>query len=153
MGHRKDDIPEQFKDLLVPGKMQHVLCTGNVCSKTMDDYLRTLANSVHIVRGDLDSTTGLADLPETKCVKIGEFSIGICHGHRLFRGVTLSRFPTYNVKWMLIFLSQGIHTKMRFMNTRRNTSSTLDQSQEHIVHTQPTSFQVLFLWQSKETRL
>ena len=33
--HRKDDMPEQFKDLLVPGKMQHVLCTGNVCSKSM----------------------------------------------------------------------------------------------------------------------
>merc|ERR1719445_2333057 len=49
----------------------------------MDDYLRTLANSVHIVRGDLDSATGLSDLPETKCVKIGEFSIGICHGHQV----------------------------------------------------------------------
>ena len=56
--HRKDDLPEQFKDLLVPGKMQHVLCTGNVCSKSMDDYLRTLANSVHIVKGDMDTASG-----------------------------------------------------------------------------------------------
>lgn len=45
--------------LQVPGKMQHVLCTGNVCSKSMDDYLRTLANSVHVVKGDMDNASGV----------------------------------------------------------------------------------------------
>merc|ERR1719223_1014606 len=49
----------------------------------MDKYLRTLANSVHIVRGDLDVASGLADLPEQKVVKIGEFRIGISHGHQV----------------------------------------------------------------------
>lgn len=49
----------------------------------MDDYLRTLANSVHTVKGDLDVQQDLADLPETKVVKIGEFRIGICHGHQV----------------------------------------------------------------------
>jgi len=81
--HRKDEIPAQFKDLLVPGKMQHVLCTGNLCSKAMDDYLRTMANSVHVVRGDMDTASGLAQLPEQKVVKIGEFTIGLCHGHQV----------------------------------------------------------------------
>jgi len=79
--HRKEDLPEQFKALLVPNKMQHVLCTGNVCSKSMDEYLRTLANSVHIVRGDMDNPK--SDLPEHKIVKIGEFTIGVCHGHQV----------------------------------------------------------------------
>lgn len=79
--HRKEDLPEQFKALLVPNKMQHVLCTGNVCSKSMDDYLRTLAQSVHIVRGDMDSPK--QDLPDHKVVKIGEFTIGVCHGHQV----------------------------------------------------------------------
>ena len=68
--------------LQVPGKMQHVLCTGNVCSKTSEEYLRTLAGSVHIVRGDMDVVTGLGDLPETKVVRIGEFTIGLIHGHQ-----------------------------------------------------------------------
>jgi len=81
--HRKEDIPDQFKELLVPGKMQHVLCTGNVCSKSMEDYLRTLANSVHIVKGDLDLASGLQNLPEQKVVKVGDFSLGICHGHQV----------------------------------------------------------------------
>jgi len=79
---RKDQLPEQFKDLLVPGKMQHVLCTGNVCSKTTEEYLRTLATSVHIVKGDLDIVTGLTDLPDHKIVRIGEFTIGLIHGHQ-----------------------------------------------------------------------
>jgi vacuolar protein sorting-associated protein 29 len=63
----------------VPGKMQHVLCTGNVGSKSLDDYLHTLANSVHVVRGDMDDSS----LPETKIVQIGDFSIGVCHGHQV----------------------------------------------------------------------
>lgn len=66
-----------------PGRIHHVLCTGNVCSKAMDDYLRTLANSVHTVKGDMDVQQDLADLPETKVVKIGDFRIGICHGHQV----------------------------------------------------------------------
>lgn len=81
--HRIDALPAQFEKLLVPRKMQHVLCTGNLCSNTMEDYLRTLASNVHIVRGDLDTASGLSDLPETKVVKIGQFNIGLCHGHQV----------------------------------------------------------------------
>jgi len=81
--HRRDQLPDQFKDLLVPGKMQHVLCTGNVCSKATEEYLRTLASSVHIVKGDMDVATSLAELPEQKVIQIGEFSIGLIHGHQV----------------------------------------------------------------------
>lgn len=80
---RKAEMPPEFKDLLAPGKMQHVLCTGNLVSKPIEDYLRTLAPSVHIVKGDQDSAASFADLPEHKVVKIGEFRIGLCHGHQL----------------------------------------------------------------------
>jgi len=81
--HRRDQLPDQFKDLLVPGKMQHVLCTGNVCSKSTEEYLRTLASSVHIVKGDMDVAASLAELPEQKVIQIGEFSIGLIHGHQV----------------------------------------------------------------------
>jgi len=81
--HRKDELPNEFKDLLVPGKMQHVICTGNLVSKGVEDYLRTLASSVHITRGDCDFGPGLSELPESKVLKIGEFSIGIIHGHQV----------------------------------------------------------------------
>lgn len=39
--HREAAIPEKFKKMLVPNKMQHVLCTGNLVGKDQYDDLRT----------------------------------------------------------------------------------------------------------------
>ena len=52
--HRVHDLPAKFKKLLVPGKIQQILCTGNVCDKETYEYLRTVAADVHVVRGDYD---------------------------------------------------------------------------------------------------
>eukprot|EP00164_Ancoracysta_twista_P001165 GFYU01001532.1.p1 GENE.GFYU01001532.1~~GFYU01001532.1.p1 ORF type:complete len:186 (+),score=32.16 GFYU01001532.1:74-631(+) len=78
--NRVPDLPTKFKSLLVPGKIQHILCTGNLCSREVHDYLRSIANDVHIVRGDFDEGT---NFPDTKTVSIGQFKIGLCHGHQL----------------------------------------------------------------------
>lgn len=67
--------------MLVPGKMQHILCTGNVGSPEQVAYLKSLAPNVHIVRGDFDQ--GVDGLPDTKVVTIGNFKIGVCHGHQI----------------------------------------------------------------------
>ncbi|KAJ1634370.1 vacuolar sorting protein vps29 [Pavlovales sp. CCMP2436] len=77
---RATELPPKFKALLVPNKIQHVLCTGNLCSKEMQDYLRSLANDLHAVRGDFDEND---TLPEHKVVTIGAFRIGLCHGHQI----------------------------------------------------------------------
>jgi predicted phosphodiesterase len=52
--HRTHDLPAKFKKLLVPGKIQQILCTGNVCDQETYEYLRTVAVDVHVVRGDYD---------------------------------------------------------------------------------------------------
>ncbi|XP_012372099.1 vacuolar protein sorting-associated protein 29-like [Octodon degus] len=52
--HQYNSLPTKFKELLEPGKIQHILCTGNLCTKESYDYLKTLAGDVHIVRGDFD---------------------------------------------------------------------------------------------------
>lgn len=52
--HRGAGVPAKFKKLLVPGKIQHILCTGNLCTKESFDYLKTLASDVHVVRGDFE---------------------------------------------------------------------------------------------------
>lgn len=52
--HRIHDLPLKFKKLLVPGKIQQILCTGNVCDKETFDYLRTISPDVHVVKGDYD---------------------------------------------------------------------------------------------------
>lgn len=78
--HRASHIPEKFKRMLVPNKMQHVLCTGNLTSKEQYDELRSLAPNVHVVRGDFDEGTAF---PEQKVVQIGQFKIGLVHGHQV----------------------------------------------------------------------
>eukprot|EP00211_Chloroparvula_japonica_P015691 CAMPEP_0119133168 /NCGR_PEP_ID=MMETSP1310-20130426/13186_1 /TAXON_ID=464262 /ORGANISM="Genus nov. species nov., Strain RCC2339" /LENGTH=196 /DNA_ID=CAMNT_0007123851 /DNA_START=170 /DNA_END=758 /DNA_ORIENTATION=- len=78
--HRAATLPPKFKKMLVPGKIQHVICTGNLCTKEMHDYLRTVASDVHVVCGDFDENKAF---PEVKVVKIGGFSFGIVHGHQV----------------------------------------------------------------------
>ncbi|XP_067938460.1 vacuolar protein sorting-associated protein 29-like [Watersipora subatra] len=78
--HRTNNIPPKFKKLLVPGKIQHILCTGNLCTKETYDYLRSIANDVHIVKGDFDENI---NWPEQKVVTVGQFRIGLCHGHQI----------------------------------------------------------------------
>lgn len=60
--HRCSSLPAKFKKLLVPGRIQHILCTGNLCTKESYDYLKTLANDVHIVRGDFDEVRHLNEI-------------------------------------------------------------------------------------------
>lgn len=78
--HRSNNVPAKFKKLLVPGKIQHILCTGNLCTKESFDYLKTLASDVHVVRGDFDENM---NYPEQKVVTVGQFRIGLCHGHQV----------------------------------------------------------------------
>lgn len=53
--NRAPDLSEKFKALLVAGKIQHVLCTGNLLSADVEDYLRSLGPDVNIVQGDMDT--------------------------------------------------------------------------------------------------
>ncbi|NWI98924.1 VPS29 protein, partial [Crypturellus undulatus] len=71
----------KFKKLLVPGKIQHILCTGNLCTKESYDYLRSLASDIHVVRGD--SEVRSMNYPEEKVVTVGQFRIGLIHGHQV----------------------------------------------------------------------
>ncbi len=40
--HRATDLPPKFKALLVPGKISHILCPGNLCTE-----VGTGCNNVH----------------------------------------------------------------------------------------------------------
>mmetsp|Transcript_32295 Transcript_32295/g.36745 ORF Transcript_32295/g.36745 Transcript_32295/m.36745 type:complete len:192 (+) Transcript_32295:49-624(+) len=79
---RANAIPEKFKRMLVPGKMQHVICTGNLDVEQFEE-LRDLAPNVHIVQGDFDEFTCNITFPETRVVQVGVFRIGIVHGHQV----------------------------------------------------------------------
>lgn len=76
---RSPDISEQFKSILIPNKLQHVLSLGNIGSRESYDWLKSLSNDFHCVKGDFDEV----DMPEKKTVQIGEFKIGMIHGHQV----------------------------------------------------------------------
>ncbi|GBG79289.1 hypothetical protein CBR_g29439 [Chara braunii] len=78
--HRAADLPPKFKAMLVPGKIQHILSTGNLCIKEVYDYLKSLCNDVHVSKGEYDEDPRF---PETKLLNIGGFRIGLCHGHQV----------------------------------------------------------------------
>ena len=76
---RAQDIDPQFKSILIPNKLQHVLSLGNIGSRESYDWLRSFSNDFHSVKGDYD----FEDIPEKKVVTIGEFKIGMIHGHQI----------------------------------------------------------------------
>ena len=76
---RSPDITEQFKSILTPNKVQHVLCLGNIGNRESLDWLKSLSNDFHQVKGDFDD----GEIPEKKLVQIGDFSIGLIHGHQV----------------------------------------------------------------------
>lgn len=77
---RCPDIPEQFKNILIPNKIQYVLSLGNIGSRESYDWLKSLSSNFHGVKGEYDENS---NLPETKTVQIGEFKIGLIHGHQV----------------------------------------------------------------------
>jgi len=112
ISERGTAIPDNFKKMLVPNKMQHVICTGNIGREQYNE-LCALAPNVHVVQGDFDSTThngsnehnhynnnnndynnnngngnGITDeptpaFPEVRVVRVGQFRVGLIHGHQL----------------------------------------------------------------------
>ncbi|RVW80627.1 Vacuolar protein sorting-associated protein 29 [Vitis vinifera] len=77
--HRAPDLPPKFKSMLVPGKIQHIICTGNLCIKEVHDYLKSLCPDMHVTRGEYDEDSRYL---ETKTLTIGQFKLGVCHGHQ-----------------------------------------------------------------------
>jgi vacuolar protein sorting-associated protein 29 len=76
---RSPDMSEQFKSILTPNKVQHVLSLGNIGNRETLDWLKSLSNDFHHVKGDFDE----GDIPEKKSVQIGDFTIGLIHGHQV----------------------------------------------------------------------
>ncbi|KAJ3016962.1 Vacuolar protein sorting-associated protein 29 [Thoreauomyces humboldtii] len=78
--HRAVDLPAKFKRLLVPGKIQQILCTGNLTSRETLDYLRTVSSDILLVKGDMDESI-TPSAPISRVVTHGPLRIGLVHGH------------------------------------------------------------------------
>eukprot|EP01129_Flabellula_baltica_P003057 TRINITY_DN12906_c0_g1_i1.p1 TRINITY_DN12906_c0_g1~~TRINITY_DN12906_c0_g1_i1.p1 ORF type:complete len:184 (+),score=33.88 TRINITY_DN12906_c0_g1_i1:83-634(+) len=90
--HRAFDLPASFKEQLSPERLQYILCTGNLCNKAVESYFRRLCPEVHIVKGDFDDND---NYPEEKVVEIGNFRIGLIHGHQIIPHGDLSMLDAF----------------------------------------------------------
>jgi vacuolar protein sorting-associated protein 29 len=68
--------------MLAPGKIQHILCTGNLCCRDAENYLRQICSDVNCVKGDFDDPSA-KDTQEYLVVKLENFRIGLIHGHQV----------------------------------------------------------------------
>ena len=76
---RASKIAEGFQRMLVPNKMQHVICTGD-CDGIMDQ-LQGLAPNMHVVAGINGGAN--STMPESRVLQVGAFKIGVVHGHQI----------------------------------------------------------------------
>lgn len=79
---KSSDISQVFQDQLQPGKIQHILCTGNLCLKAELDYLRSICPEITIVKGELDEP-GITN-SEEEVLTIGGLKIGLISSYSIF---------------------------------------------------------------------
>lgn len=64
--------------------LSRLLVTGLAFLMTFQevhDYLKIICPDLHIIRGEYDEETRY---PETKTLTIGQFKLGLCHGHQVW---------------------------------------------------------------------
>ncbi|KAI9295243.1 Metallo-dependent phosphatase [Neoconidiobolus thromboides FSU 785] len=76
---RSSDLPKAFKKLMIPGRIQQILCTGNLNSSETYQYLKSVCNEVHVVQGEYDT---VGAWPTSKIITHGNYKIGLIHGHQ-----------------------------------------------------------------------
>ncbi|KAJ5080613.1 vacuolar protein sorting-associated protein [Anaeramoeba ignava] len=79
--YKSSEIPEKFKNLFQQGKIDYLICTGNLTTKSTLDYLKTITKEIYIARGDSDDDELGFELENS--LQIESFKIGLIHGHQV----------------------------------------------------------------------
>ena len=74
-------LPDQFQEILKPGKVHRILCVGNLTTNDTLKWLKSICKDVICVSGDLDDQ--MPDVKETQTVKINNLTFGLIHGHQV----------------------------------------------------------------------
>lgn len=74
-------VPDAFLELLAPGKVHKIICTGNLTTHTQLKWLQGLCRDIIFVSGDYDES--MPDAKETATLKVGSINIGVIHGHQI----------------------------------------------------------------------
>ena len=62
---RSSEVPAKYKEMITPNKVSPVFCTGNIGSREVFDWCKSLAPVFHYVKGDYEDEA-LAEFPEEK---------------------------------------------------------------------------------------
>lgn len=62
---RSHQVPLKYKEMITPNKVNAVFCTGNIGSREIFDWCKSLSPTFHYVKGDYEDET-LAEFPEEK---------------------------------------------------------------------------------------
>ncbi|PRT53580.1 Vacuolar protein sorting-associated protein 29 [Wickerhamiella sorbophila] len=74
---RAIDVPEQFRKLLIPGKIEKVVALGNVAGTKTQKLLRSITSDVVGVKGDMDTDL---QLPLTQTIEVENLRLGLATG-------------------------------------------------------------------------
>ncbi|KIK05662.1 hypothetical protein K443DRAFT_3672 [Laccaria amethystina LaAM-08-1] len=120
--HRVHDLPPKFKKLLIPSKIQQILCMGNICDKDPEtyDYMRTISPDVHAVKGDYDESAFPLSV-----ASMHNLMIGMIHGPQYIPIGDLDSLSS------LARQMDSCGTYIHAQNLTTNSSSTPDKRQAH----------------------
>ena len=65
---KSSDMSPLFQEQLQPGKIQHIICTGNICVKSELEYFKTICPEMSIIRGEFDEA-GISNLDESILIR------------------------------------------------------------------------------------
>ncbi|KAJ2770425.1 Vacuolar protein sorting-associated protein 29 [Coemansia nantahalensis] len=85
---RAADIPAKFRKLLVPGKIDRILCTGNLTDRATLEYLQSITADVRVARGEYDDKAAnypasLRVVEQAADSEGGGLAIGVVNGHNM----------------------------------------------------------------------
>lgn len=72
-------MPLKFQELLKPGKLHVAISVGDLGGDEEASWVRSLAKESYMVRGEGDGVQ--SGLPASRVITVGDFRLGICHGH------------------------------------------------------------------------
>lgn len=73
--YKKPSLPNAIKKVIPQGKIQKILCTGNICTKKELRNLHAICNDIEAVRGEMDDFE--MDLEREKVLNISNFKVGL----------------------------------------------------------------------------
>ena len=65
----------------MPETVSKVILVHSSYEQEVHDYFKSLCPDLHVTRGEYDEDSRY---PENKTLTIGQFKLGICHGHQVF---------------------------------------------------------------------